>query len=68
MWNLPRRNFRQICRSTLQRARDGWAAYGVNINWEDPSLYCAHSGERIESAYAEDDAVENGGIGELTVD
>jgi len=25
-----------------------------NINWEDPHLYCDH-GERIESAYAEDD-------------
>lgn len=26
----------------------------VEVNWEDPDLYCDHSGERIESAYAED--------------
>ena len=25
----------------------------VDVNWEDPELYCEH-GERIESAYAED--------------
>lgn len=27
----------------------------VDVNWEDPELYCEH-GERIESAYAEDEA------------
>jgi hypothetical protein len=27
------------------------------INWEDPSLFCDECSERIESAYAEDDAV-----------
>jgi len=26
----------------------------VGANWENPSMYCAHTGERIESAYAED--------------
>jgi len=36
---------------------DAWAIRGVDINWEDPELYCAHSGKRIESAYAEDDAL-----------
>lgn len=47
--------FRSICRSTLQRSRDGWGAAGVDINWEDGALFCAHTGERIPSAYAEDD-------------
>ena len=28
----------------------------VGPNWEDPSLYCDECSERIESAYAEDDA------------
>lgn len=31
----------------------GWQLFGMDINWEDPNLYCAHSGKRIESAYAE---------------
>jgi hypothetical protein len=47
--------FREVCRATLQQDRSGWDAYGVDINWEDPALYCAHTGERIESAYAEDE-------------
>lgn len=25
-----------------------------DCNWEDPSLYCDHCSERIESAYADD--------------
>ena len=29
-------------------------ASAVAVNWEDPDLYCDHTGERIESAYAED--------------
>lgn len=32
---------------------DSWFVIGVEINYEDPQLYCFHSGERIESAYAE---------------
>lgn len=26
----------------------------VDVNWENPELYCDECGERIESAYAED--------------
>ena len=32
----------------------GWYPAGVDVNWEDPALYCDHCGERIESAYGED--------------
>lgn len=32
----------------------GWCVAGCDINWEDANLYCDHTGERIESAYAED--------------
>lgn len=34
---------------------DGWRIIGSDVNYEDPELYCAHCGERIESAYAEPD-------------
>ena len=30
---------------------DGWRVVGAEINWEDASLYCDHTGARIESAY-----------------
>jgi hypothetical protein len=33
-----------------------WLPFSLEINWEDSSLYCAHTGERIESAYAEEEA------------
>jgi hypothetical protein len=36
--------------------RSGWHVIAIEINYEDPDLRCAHSGERIESAYAEDAA------------
>lgn len=42
-----------IVRATLAGSHDGWRAAGTDINWEDGNLYCAHTGERIESAYAE---------------
>ena len=35
------------------RKDDSWFVIGVEINYEDAELYCCHSGERIESAYAE---------------
>lgn len=34
---------------------DGWEVQAVTINWEDANLLCDHCGERIESAYAEDE-------------
>jgi hypothetical protein len=30
-----------------------WQVTGIEINYEDASLYCNHTGKRIESAYAE---------------
>jgi hypothetical protein len=28
----------------------------LDVNWENPDLYCDHCGARIESAYAEVDS------------
>lgn len=33
-----------------------WRVVACDINWENPDMRCADTGERIESAYAEDDA------------
>lgn len=48
--------WRTIVRSTLRNERDGWQVAGIEINWEDGKLYCCHTDERIESAYAEPEA------------
>ena len=37
-----------------------WRPIGLEVNWEDPDLRCVHSGERIESAYAEPEESANG--------
>jgi hypothetical protein len=29
-------------------------SWHLEVNWEDPDLFCDHCGARIESAYAED--------------
>ncbi len=34
---------------------DNWNLVAVDVNWEDPDLYCDHCPCRIESAYAEPD-------------
>ena len=42
----------------LAGTRDGsgdWAVIAVDINYEDAELTCAHTGERIPSAYGDDD-------------
>lgn len=44
-------------RNVLEAIRDndhsGWRVVAVDVNWEDANFYCAHTGDRIESAYAE---------------
>ena len=50
-----RAEWRQIVYATLHGLRDGWRAVDTCTNWEDTALYCAHTGERIPSAYAEED-------------
>lgn len=44
-----------VCSDTLhsRRGSDSWAALGAEVNWEDESLTCSHTGELIEAAYPE---------------
>jgi len=45
--------FKLVAHATLFAQRDGWQAAGVDINYEDTELYCAHTNKQIESAYGE---------------
>jgi len=38
---------------TNRREHSGWRPVALEINYEDTDLYCAHTGEQIESAYGE---------------
>lgn len=49
-----RKEWRSIVWAHLTNSKQcGWHIAGADINWEDPELYCDHTNERIESAYAE---------------
>jgi len=56
-FDAARQNARQIIQAIRNHSRCGWRVIATAINWEDADLYCAHTGERIQSAYGE---VEHG--------
>jgi len=45
-------NFRQIADSIKTGTSDGWLVIGCDINYEDSTLVCDHSGESIPAAYS----------------
>ena len=49
-------NIKEVMRATYSRQYgNDWRVVGVQVNWEDDHLFCAHTNERIESAYGEED-------------
>ena len=46
-----RENQQLIEQSISEGFNDGWQVIGCEINWEDSSLTCGHTGKPIESAY-----------------
>jgi len=55
-WRAAQYNRRAIIEAISEKENNGWHVIGMEINWEDPALYCDDTGERIPSAYAEDEA------------
>ena len=53
-FDSARENRRLILESLRDNCNDGWQIAACDINWEDPDLYCDHSGKPIPSAYGED--------------
>jgi hypothetical protein len=54
-FKAAKQNCRNILESMSSRLNDGWCIVAVDVNWENDQLFCDHSGERIESAYGEDE-------------
>ena len=53
-FDAVRSNWREVVWSMLNPGCDVfWEIVECAINWEDESLYCSHTGKRIESAYGE---------------
>jgi hypothetical protein len=49
-----RDNLKSVIHSMRYEINDDWRIIGCEVNWEYPSLFCAHTNKRIESAYAEE--------------
>jgi len=48
--DAARENWREVCRAVIFGWNRGtWFPACVEINWEDPDLYCVHSGARIDA-------------------
>lgn len=48
-----RENWREVCHAVRNGWDCGWRVVACEVNWENPDLYCIHTGDRIESAYSE---------------
>ena len=48
-----KKEYKNIAYAIRHDLSDGWNVIAFDINWEDGALYCAHTGARIPSAYAE---------------
>lgn len=46
-------NALQVGRAMRRQDDPQWDVRWADVNWENPALYCDETGERIESAYAE---------------
>ena len=55
-FDAARECWREIVAEAITGGDPAWQIIGCKVNWEDPALFCCHSGARIPSAYAEDDA------------
>jgi len=54
-FDAVRSEYRQVINAVRHRLNDGWRVVAVDINYEDSDLYCDHTGQRIESAYGDDE-------------
>ena len=53
-FDAVRDNLREVLPAMSQPWDRSWRVVNVDINYEDPELCCAHTGERIPSAYGEE--------------
>jgi len=48
-----KQEWRLICAESFEQTNCGFRIAGVDVNWENPDLYCDHCNARIESAYGD---------------
>ena len=50
-FKTAKEEFASVCDSIRRGLDDGWRVVAVEINYDDPALFCDHSGEIIAPAY-----------------
>jgi hypothetical protein len=58
-FDAVREQLRNVAYDLLNDVSTGWRVEGVDTNYEDVDLWCAHTNKRIPSAYAEPEDVES---------
>ena len=54
-FDAVRREIRQVIRALRHPGTDrDWQIVAISTNWEDESLFCAHTGQLISCAYSDD--------------
>jgi len=48
-----KKELKNIVTAISQSLNTGWNVVGIDINWEEPDLYCDHCSQPIESAYGD---------------
>jgi len=59
-FDTVRDNLRSVMWDMVNECNTGWRMVACEVNWEDPRLVDDHTGKRIPSAYAEDEAEKEG--------
>lgn len=54
-FSTVRDELRQVIWSIQNKCNDGWRVIGCQINYENNDLYDDHTGDKIESAYGDDE-------------
>jgi len=53
-YDAVKENYREVLSAVKNHDNNGWKVIAADVNWEDGFLCCAHTGEKIESAYGEE--------------
>jgi len=53
-YKAVKENYRLILRAVREQSDDGWRVIYMDVNWGEYDWYCAHTNEKIESAYGDE--------------
>lgn len=52
--NCVKKEWRLVCAETFENTNCGFRIAGIDVNYENPDLYCDHCGAHMQPAHGED--------------